>query len=133
MRELRIHIQNALSNYAPLTALIGDRVFSQGALLTAQITKPYVVHTMGNNTDEGMYDRDSFRPNRQFFQVYVHGDKGDYLMIDDVVPLVKEALIDTPVSGSVIEVRYLETSQDLEDNILQTYMKYVRFQAALSR
>jgi hypothetical protein len=106
----------------------------QGAVLSAQTIKPYLVHHFGNNTDEGMYDEDDRRPNRQFLQVYVHSAQGDFGPVDDLIPLVKDAL--TSLEGrpdNLIHVQYLETSQDLQDDLLQTYFRYIRFQLILAR
>jgi hypothetical protein len=131
---VRTWVHSRLTTYSPLVAITSDRVWQQGAILTAQEARPYLVHHFGNNTDEGMYDEDSFQPNRQFLQVFIHTDQGDYGPIDDIVPLVKEALL--VLAGKpaeLIGVQYLETSQDLQDDTLQTYFRYMRFQLILAR
>lgn len=127
----RQFIMDTLMSAAP--DIIGDRVFAQGSLLTGQTVKPYIVYTVGNNTDEGYSDPDSFRPNRQFFQVYIHDEVGDYSQIDSLVRAVKDAFLNAPLSGDVAGVSYLETSRDLDDPTLQTIMRYVRFQLAQAR
>lgn len=114
--------------------MIGARVWQQGAVLTAQTQKPYLVHHFGNNTDEGMYDEDSWQPNRQFLQVFIQGEQGDYGPVDDIIPLVKAALMSRAGRpDELIQVQYLETSQDLQDDLLQTYFRYIRFQLILAR
>lgn len=113
---------------------ISGRVAQQGAILTAQQVKPYIVYHFGNNTDEGMYDEDNYQPNRQFIQIFIHVAQGDYGPIDELVPLVKAALLSTTDKpDDLIEVRYLETSQDLQDDLLQTYFRYMRFQLIQAR
>lgn len=125
----RTWVHSRLSTDIDLSSVVDGRVIQQGAVLSAQAVKPYLVHHFGNNTDEGMYDEDSFKPNRQFLQVFIHCEQGDFGPIDDILPLVKSALYsreDRP--GSLIAVQYLETSQDLQDDLLQTYFRYMRFQ-----
>lgn len=117
----------------PLAAFWGDRVFQQGSLLSAQTVKPYGVYTMGNNTDEGMADEDNFQPSRQFFQVFIHDEVGDYSRIDAIVAELKRAFLSALRTGDVCGVQYLETSRDLDDPTLESIMRYVRFQLAKSR
>jgi hypothetical protein len=134
MPDVRAWVHQRLSTDPALTAVVGGRVSQQGAVLSAQTEKPYLVHHFGNNTDEGMYDEDDRKPNRQFLQVFVHTDQGDYGPLDDIIPLVKAAL--TNLAGrpeDLIHVQYLETSQDLQDDLLQTYFRYIRFQLILAR
>lgn len=127
-----VHIQ--LTTHSGLVAVTGGRAFQQGSLLSSQQIKPYLVHHFGNNTDEGMADEDNFQPTRQFLQIYIHVDQGDYGPIDDIMPLVKAAMsTQAGQPAELISARYLETSQDLQDDLLQTYFRYMRFQLLLSR
>lgn len=131
---VRAWVHGRLTNHTELAAVVGGRVWQQGAILTAQAGKPYLVHHFGNNTDEGMYDEDNLQPSRQFLQIFLHTDQGDFGPIDDLIPLVKAALSsrdDRP--AELIHVQYLETSQDLTDDLLQTYFRYMRFQLILAR
>lgn len=126
---VRTWVHSQLSNDSGLVSITGDRVWQQGAVLTAQAIKPYLVHHFGNDTDEGMTDEDNFQPHRQFLQVFIHCDQGDYGPIDDLMPLVKVALASlTSRPRTLIAVQYLETSQDLQDDLLQSYFRYMRFQ-----
>ena len=129
----RQFVYNVMTGYAPLTALVGTRVMQQGSLLSAQTVKPYLVYRMGNNTDEGMADPDSKRPGRQFFQVYIHDEVGDYTRIDDIVKHLKDAFLAAQPSGDVCGIQYLETSGDLDDPTLESIMRYARFQLATAR
>lgn len=131
---IRTWVHQTLSTNDALLPVVGGRVFQQGAILTAQSVKPYLVHHFGNATDEGMYDEDNYQPLRQFLQVYIHTEQGDYGPIDDIAPLVKAALVNgTSKPPYLITARYLETSQDLQDDLLQTYFRYLRFQLILAR
>lgn len=125
----RAWVHSRLSTDVDLSTVVGNRVIQQGAVLSAQAVKPYLVHHFGNNTDEGMSDEDNFQPNRQFLQIFIHCDQGDYGPIDEIMPLVKRALMDRAGRPpSLVGVQYLETSQDLQDDQLQTYFRYMRFQ-----
>lgn len=130
MPELREFVHTRLLS-VPST---GGRVFQQGSILTAQTVKPYLVHHFGNNTSEGMDDEDNFRPNRQFIQIFIHVAQGDYGSIDDIMVEVRTALLSlTGRPGDISGIQYLETSQDLQDSLLQTYFRYMRFQLAAAR
>lgn len=129
----RAFVYDTLSTFPGLAPLVQDRIFQQGSVLTAQTVKPYLVFTMGNNTDEGYSDLDSFRPARQFFQVFIHDEVGDYARIDEIVKQLKQAFLAAPVSGDVCGVQYLETSADHDDPTLASIMRYVRFQLAVAR
>lgn len=134
MPDARAWVHTALSTYPPLAAVIGDRVWQQGAVLSAQTAKPYLVHHFGNNTDEWQTEDEDYQPNRQFLQIFIHCAQGDYGPVDDIMPLVKAALKNTPGRpANLIHVQYLETSQDLQDDLLQTYFRYMRFQLILAR
>lgn len=131
---VRTWIHSQLSTDVPLTAVVHGNVWQQGAVLSAQTGKPYLVHHFGNNTDEGMYDEDDFQPNRQFLQIFIHCSQGDYGPVDDIMPLVRAAMMSRAGRPSdLIHVQYLETSQDLQDDALQTYFRYMRFQLILAR
>lgn len=131
---VRTWVHTQLTTQPELSAIVHGRVWQQGGILTAQNAKPYLVHHFGNNTDEGMYDEDDRQPNRQFLQIFIHCDQGDYGPVDDIIPLVKAALINSASKPSdLIHVQYLETSQDLQDDLLQTYFRYMRFQLILAR
>lgn len=130
----RAFVHTRLSTDLNLTAAVNGRVMQQGSVITAQAQKPYLVHHFGNASDEGMADEDNFQPKRQYLQVYIHVAQGDYGPIDDLEPLVREAL--ASLAGrppELIAVQYLETSQDLQDDLLQTYFRYLRFQLMQAR
>jgi hypothetical protein len=100
-------------------------------MLTAQVEKPFLVYHLGNDTDEQLSEVSS--PHRQFFQIYVHDVIGDYSQIDEIIKLVKDLLRARSNAGArVIVTRYLETSQDLRDEVLDTIFRYMRFQLVMS-
>jgi hypothetical protein len=131
---IREWVYSTLKTDPTLSGLVSGRVFLQGSVLSAQQAKPYLVYHFGNQTDEGMYDEDNFQPSRQFLQVFMHVDQGDYGPVDDIADAVKAALLS--VAGRppmLVGMQYLETSQDLQDNLLQTFFRYARFQIAQAK
>lgn len=132
--QVRAFVHTRLKTDDSLVAEVNGRVIQQGAVISAQNVKPYLVHHFGNATDEGMYDEDDKKPGRQYLQVFVHVAQGDYGPIDDLVDLVKAALMSLEGRPDELAgVVYLETSQDLQDDLLQTYFRYVRFQLITTR
>jgi hypothetical protein len=130
---VRAWVHSRLRDDPALVAIVAGRVTQQGAILSAQGIKPYLVHHFGNNTDEGMYDEDNLKPSRQFLQIFIHCIQGDYGPIDEIVPLIKVALASHENRpDNLISIQYLETSQDLQDDQLQSFFRYMRFQLITS-
>lgn len=128
---MRTWLQNTLTTHPGLSALVGDRVFQGGSLSSSLTPKPYVVVILGNDTSEGLGEDVDLH--RQFFTLYVHDEPGDYSRIDDIVTQLKHALVNAfNKEAGVITVRYLETSRDLDDETLNTILRYIRFQAIRS-
>lgn len=122
----------------PLIAEDGDpetsRVFAKKSMTSAKEQHPYIVYKLGYNATEDLSDAEDFTsPERQFLQVFVHDfadtQVADYTQIDAVIRQLKLALHGqiVPEEG-ITYVKYIETSQDLDDDTLSTVMKYVRFQ-----
>lgn len=113
---------------------VGQRVFAKKSMTSANEVYPFLVYKFGQNSSEGFSE--SIEPTRQFLQIFVHdyadAHSGDYLRIDDVLAELKRTLGNQSSAGDgVITARYLETSQDLNDETLNTVMKYIRFQLIL--
>lgn len=110
---------------------VNARVFAKKSMTSSKEAHPFIVYKLGYNASEELAEDADV--NRQFIQIFVHdysdGENGDYVLIDEVIRDVKAAfsLANSPGDG-VIAVRYLETSQDMNDETLNTVMKYVRFQ-----
>lgn len=130
----RTWVYERLTTFTPLTDLIGDaepRVFAKKSMTSAIEDCPYLVYKLGYSAAEELSeDTDA---GRQFIQIWVHdfADEhvGDYLKIDEVIRQIKAAFyLQTSPADGIIAVRYLETSQDLNDETLNTVFKYVRFQ-----
>jgi hypothetical protein len=56
------------------------------------------------------------------------GDTADYDRIDSVITLIKAAFRNAGGEAGIWKAIYLETSQDLNDDTLNTIFRYVRFQ-----
>lgn len=129
MTTAREFVFTTLAKNTDILAKIGDdtRVIQGGSMRTADVPKPYLVYHFGNDTAEDLSETDD--SSRQFFQVYIHDEVGDYGQIDDIVKLVVQSFRGKgcPPAG-IITTRVLETSQDLRDETLNTIFRYVRLQ-----
>jgi len=99
---------------------------------------PYIVYKLGFSANEDIAEvmPDGSIVSRQFLQVWVHdysdNDTGDYMRIDAVIKQVIAALhLGSSVADGIIACKFLEISQDLNDETLNTVVKYVRFQLTL--
>lgn len=122
--------------YGKLTSTpgVGGRVFAKKTMTSSIEQHPYMVYKFGNNTNEELAE--TVDTSRQFVQVYIHdfADKevGDYTKIDQIIKSLKANLVNqSSAEDGVLTVIYLETSQDLNDDTLNTVMKYVRLQLVL--
>ena len=127
----RTWLYKQLTTYPGLVALTADRVFAKKSVTSSIEAHPYIVYKLGNNTDANLSETEQL--STQFLQIFIHdysdGDLADYTQIDLVIKQVKAALrYGQSAEDGVIATQYLETSQDLNDETLNTVMKYVRFQ-----
>lgn len=130
----RTFVYSCLVGSTELCELIGGienpRVFAKKSMTSSVEDHPYIVYKMGNSTAEGLSERDD--PERQYFQVWVHdysdGQTADYARIDSVIRAVKHALAVDPAAPGLWMINFLETSQDLNDDTLNTVFRYLRFQ-----
>lgn len=129
MSNVREFIHSSLMSYDDLLTLHNERVFQGRSMRTNDLPKPFLVHTLGNDTDENLAEVD-VTPHRQFFTVWIYDNIGDYSRIDSMITLVKKALsaLSKSASAGIITIRYLETSQDMVDQTYNAIFRYVRFQ-----
>src|SRR5690606_8670914 len=127
-------VYGRLTSFQPLVNLIGGsdpRVFAKKSMTSAIEAHPYIVYKLGYNADENLSEDTDI--SRQFIQIWVHdysdNETADYDRIDAVLTQVKAAfrLQDSSEHG-IISARWIETSQDLNDETLDTVFKYARFQ-----
>lgn len=122
--------------YGKLTSTpqVGGRVFAKKTMTSSIEQHPYMVFKLGNNTNEELAE--TVDASRQFIQIFVHDysdkDVADYTKIDEIIASLKTSLVNQSSSeDGILTVIYLETSQDLNDDTLNTVMKYVRFQLVM--
>lgn len=146
MTTPRIWLYEQLTTFPGLISLIGGtnpRVFAKKSMTSNQEDHPFVVYKMGFKTNEDLAEvmpgdgHDlagyGYERYRQFAQVWVHDysdtKTGDYLRIDQVLEQIKLAVHNksSPAHGVVL-ARYIEVSQDLNDETLNTVFKYARIQ-----
>lgn len=135
--SLRTWLYGKLTNAAEgaeLQGWIQSRVFAKKSMKSSIEDHPYLIYKLGNATNEDLSEVST--AHRQYFQIYVHDyadmENADYMRIDAVIVALKELLhLASSAADNVIEVRYLETSQDLDDITLGTIFKYVRFVAVV--
>ena len=110
------------------------RVFAKKTMTSSVEQCPYIVYKMGYSAPEGLSETED--ASRQFAQVWIHdysdGKTADYAKIDEVVEAIKSAIkLQNSAEDAIILARYLETSQDLNDETLNTVFRYVRIQIIL--
>jgi hypothetical protein len=116
-----------LKNDPTLQDMVGDRIFQSSSMTSANVTKPYLVYHIGNNTSENLAD--DHPASRYFFQVYIYDEEGDYSRVDDIGDQVKLLLMGQgSPEDKIMTTRYLERSQDLNDDTLKAIFNYLRFQ-----
>lgn len=125
--------QTLSSTVDPLPHEANTRVFAKKSMTSAIEDTPYIVYKMGHNSDSQISE--SLNAGKQFIQIFVHdfsdGEVGDYLRIDEVLAAIKKKLqLGGSAEEGVIVCQFMETSQDLNDETLNTVMRYMRFWAA---
>lgn len=130
---MRAWLHQRLSTSSSLVTYLSTRFYQGESLTTTPSVKPFLVYTMGNSTDELLSDEPG-GPERQFFQIYVHDEGGDYSRIDDIIWEVRQLLEGaSSKDDGILTIIHLETSRDLDDSTMNTILRYIRFQAVRSR
>jgi hypothetical protein len=136
MGSAREYVVNTLAADSDLGQIVTrDRIKSGGSMMTAQLTRPYIVVSMMNAPDLGWDDPDvPARPRSQYFMVYVHNDRASYVQLDSICELVKNAFRLNPSSpdDKVVWTTFLEQSSDFDNVSLDTVFRYMRFIATLT-
>ena len=130
----RTFIYRTLVNNPGVTSLVGGaanpRVFAKKTMTSAVEEMPFIVYKLGVESNLDIAEDE--RLVRQYLQVWVHDvdseDHADYMRIDEVLSAVKESLhLASSISDGVISSEFIETSQDFNDDTLNTLFKYSRF------
>jgi hypothetical protein len=113
--------------------LVGDRVFAKKSMTSSIENHPFIVFKLGYKADEEFSEDPTKGRSRQFAQIWVHdysdSKTGDYMRIDDVMKQIRIAFEGQgSAEHGVIMCKFLEVSQDLDDDTLNTVFKYARLQ-----
>jgi len=136
---IRTWVYSKLSS-DPIASEVGGvenpRVFAKKSMTSSIEEHPFIVYKLGNNTDDAFSE--DVEVETQYIQIWVHDftdeKSGDYMQIDRILGIIKSQF-DKAVSpdDGVIRCIYLETSQDLDDNTLNTIFKYLRLAVKVKR
>jgi hypothetical protein len=130
----RSFVYKTLIGYPGVTSLVGGmtnpRVWAKKTLTSSIEECPYIVYKLGNDTSEPLAETEPMT--RQFFQVWVHdfhdAEVGDYEKIDEIIKQVGRAFyLRNSAPDGIFATEFLETSQDLNDETLNTLFRYSRF------
>lgn len=115
---------------------IRERVMPRRSQGTINVAKPFLIFGLGNATNEQLEDStaNDAEAQRQFFQIWIHDEGESYVLIDDLVEMVKARLIGaSSPPDKVMTTRYLETSQEFNNETYGTNFRYIRFQAIIAK
>jgi hypothetical protein len=123
--DLRRKIFQELAN-SGVTVYVADRIIQANSIFTPPKEKPFLVIRIGTTNPATPYQAGGVET---YFQIWAHDDPGDYHVIDLVLAEVKKALLSAAREPGFYEFRYLETSEDMEDDAMSTLVRYCRYQA----
>lgn len=113
-----------------LGGIDNPRIWTKRSMTSAYTEMPYLTFKLG--VDANLDLAEGLRITRQYFMVTAHDvdsdSQSDYGRIDTLLKEVKEQLhLANSTSGGVITTEFIETSQDFNDDTLNTLFKYSRF------
>ena len=98
------------------------------------IPRPFIVYGLGQTTNEGLGETNEHEARRQFFQLWVHDEGGDYGLIDEILEILKDTFQGQSAPAfNVSHVLWLENSQEFSNETYNTLFRYSRFQAIISK
>jgi hypothetical protein len=115
---------------------IQDRVMPRQSQENILAERPFLVYGLGNSSNEDLGDptANDYEAERQFFQVWIHDEPGDYQLIDDLAEMVKRRLVGMNVPQyHITTIAFLETSAEFSNQTYNTIFRYIRFQAIKSQ
>jgi hypothetical protein len=138
---MRAWLYNRLVTATSLHSTLGgpegirDRVVPRFASETINLPKPFLVFGLGNATNEDLAEDTDHEAYRQFFQIWVHDEPASFLRIDNelIVPIKKLLTGASDKQASITTIRWLETSQEFNNETYNTIFRYIRFQAIISK
>ncbi len=135
-------MRQLLASYSSLWPLFGvadanemlTRIVPRYSQTTINLPKPFLIYGLGNATNEDLAEDTDHVAFRQFFEVWVHDEGGDFDLIDDIVFEVKKALTGENDPDSMLtHIRWLETSGEFHNDTYNTNFRYIRFQGIISK
>jgi hypothetical protein len=115
--DWRSWLYDVLSSNGGITALVGDRIYSQ--LETPPEQKPFLVFRItGDVVDVGPLTD---------VTVWVHDQPGSYVRIDQILALVRNVLEGPVPESGAIAAQWTGNSGDLADPDRRTVMRYSTF------
>lgn len=127
----RVIAFDAFKGSAAIRALVDDRIGAASSF-NKQSKRPLIA--IRAHTDfpvVGEQERSLGR--REYIQVWVHDDPGDYLQIDQILRLCRDALEAVPHFDDFMSAKWIETGVDLRDDRMESIMRYSRFQFTFAR
>jgi hypothetical protein len=95
--------------------------------------KPYAVLRQSLLGGVGTMRTDSpTQPKAKYWQLWVHDEPGDFRRIDLALDAAERVFKSIPHQGNFLEMRFVETSEDLVDDELGDIVKFSRFQSITS-
>lgn len=129
----RHFVYGIITGTPEITDLIGGatdpRIFAKKTMTSNIEDYPLLVYKLGNETAEDLSEDTDI--SRQFVQIWIHDyhdtKVADFDKIDAIASALKRAFKNKGTDGIWTTI-YLETSQDLNDETLNSVFRYLRFQ-----
>lgn len=137
---MRVWLYDTLTQYMPIQDALGgptsvlERIMPRSSRTNINVPKPFMIYGLGNNTNEDLGEESDHEAHRQFFQIWIHDEGGDYSLIDSLIVDTKNALRgQSSPAHNVMAVHWLETSGEFNNETYNTLFRYVRFQAIIGK
>jgi hypothetical protein len=125
----RTLLYQALRGSTDLAEIVDDRILQASSLVEGAIPeKPFVTYRMHTDFPRPVGGKVG---RREYCQVWANDVPGDYLQIDKILDICRQAVEAIPSSkanGAFLEARWIETGVDLRDQDMGTINRYIRFQ-----
>lgn len=133
--DLRKIVFQALMADTELQDMVEGRIYQRGSTIDGippTTITPYIVYNMGQGFPKGP---SVLKARTQSLQVWVHDEPGDYYKIDQILARVKVVLeaVEAGEEVGFLDIRHVETSQDLWDNLLKHLIRYSRLGATVTQ
>ena len=128
---MRTWLVNLIKTDPLIAADVDDRVWARNSRNTSVLTKPYIIYSLGVSSTMGLHDEEDAE--QQYLQIWIHDEPGDYSRIDRIADNLKVRLVGAgSAPDRVMTILWLETSQEFDDETMETFYRYVRFRAIRS-